>query len=100
VELAPGNGSVRYGLGGAFNCKGLWNEAVTAYTKAYELDKTQLNALYMAGCQCMDHAIDAKAKEFLKTFLASAPADNPRRKDAEERMQVLGGSSLISKFAG
>lgn len=99
VELAPANGSVRYGLGGAFNAKGLWNEAVSAFTKAYELDKTQVNALYMAGCQCMDHAIDAKAKEFLKTFLASAPADNPRRKDAEERMQILeGSSSRISKF--
>jgi len=101
MELAPSNGAVRYGLGGAFNAKGLWNEAVTAYVKAFELDKTQINSLYMAGCQCMDHGIDAKAKEFLKNFLDIAPADNPRRTDAQERMQVLGGSSsLISKFGG
>ena len=99
VELAPSNGAVRYNLGAAFNAKGLWNEAVSAYTKAWELDKSQVNALFMAGSQCMDHAVDAKAKEFLKNFLAVAPADNPRRKEAEERLQILeGGSSLISRY--
>lgn len=99
AELAPNNASVRNNLGNAQNAKGRWNEAVTEYLRAWEIDKAQFNALFNAAALLMDNAVDAKALETLKTYLEKAPADHPKRKEAEERLRLLdGGSSLIKRF--
>ena len=99
AELAPANGAVRNNLGNAQNAKGRWNEAATAYSRAWDIDKSQLNAIFMAGALCMDNGVDAKAIGFLKDYLAAAPAEHPRRKEAEERLATLeGGSSLIQRY--
>jgi tetratricopeptide (TPR) repeat protein len=99
AELAPANGAVRHNLGNAQNAKGRWNEAVSAYSRAWEIDKTQINSIYMAGALCMDNGLDAKAVGFLKMYIAAAPADHPRHKEAEERLANLeGGSPLIQRY--
>ncbi len=99
VERAPRNGAVRYHLGNALNNKGRWNEAVTEYVRAWDMDKAQLNAPFFAGSLLMDNGVDAKAIALLKAYLSTAPADHPRRQEAEERLKHLeGGSSLIQRY--
>jgi len=99
VDFAPQNGAVRYQFGNALSAKGRWNEAVTEYARAWELDKNQINALFLAGTLCMDHGISAKAVELLRSFLAASPPDNPKRGEAEESIRTLErGTTGISRY--
>lgn len=99
VALAPQLGPARYHLGNALAAKGRWNEAVSEYARAFDLDKGTVTGLALAGHLCMDHGLTQKALEFWRTFLATAPADHPRRAEVEAEMsQSSGGPSLISKF--
>ncbi len=97
VALASTTGAVHYHYGNALNAKGRWNEAVTEYARAFEMDKAQVNGLLLAAALCADHGVAAKAKELAKAFLAAAPADHPRRAEAEQ-MAGGGGSSLIQRY--
>ncbi len=99
VALAPQAAQGHHYLGNALNAKGRWNEAVSAYVRAFELDKAQCGNLVLAGNLCMDHGLTPKAVELWKQFLVAAPADHPKRNEAEEQLQQVGGGSrLISKF--
>ena len=99
LAVAPQAGQAHYALGHALNAKGRWNEAVTAYVRASELEKVQVGALVLAGNLCMDHGLTPKAIELWKQFLTAAPAEHPKRKEAEEQLQQAEqGPKLISKY--
>ena len=99
LDLSPQTGAVRYHFGNALLAKGRWNEAVTEYARAWELDKGQINALFLAGTLCMDHGVTAKAIELLKSFLVAAPPDHPKRGEAEESIRVMErGTTGISRY--
>lgn len=99
LALAPQAGQAHYAYGNALNAKGRWNEAVTAYVRASELENSQVGALVLAGNLCMDHGLTPKAIELWKKFLSAAPAEHPKRKETEEQLQQAEhGPKLISKY--
>ena len=99
VGLAPQAGQARFQLASALSAKGRWNEAVTEYTRAADTDPAQCASFLFAGNLCMDHGLAAKAVELWKRFLSAAPADHPRRTEAEEQVRSAeSGPGLISKF--
>ncbi len=99
TALAPQVGAAHNCLGNAFNAKGRWNEAVSSYLRAFELDRNQLAGLVTAGHLCQDHGLTPNAIEFWRRFLEAAAADHPRRSEVDEQLrQAQGESGLISKF--
>lgn len=96
--LAPQAGAARYHLANAYAAKGRWNEAVSEYVRAFELDSGQLTALLLAGNQCMDHGLSAKAIELWNRFLAAAPPDHPRRAEAEAQLRHAAAQGPITRF--
>jgi len=99
VALAPQVAAAHTCLAGAQVGKGRWNEAVSEYVRAFELDRSQFGGLATAGHLCMDHGITAKAVEIWTMYLSAAPADHPRRAEVEgELRSASGGPGLISKF--
>lgn len=99
VSLAPQAGAAHHVLGNALSTKGRWNEAVSAYARAHEVDPKQILSLLNAGILLVDHGMSAKGVELIKRFLADAPADHPRRKEAEDQVkQAEGASSFIKKY--
>lgn len=99
VALVPQVGAAHACVASVQAGKGRWNEAVSAYVRAFDLDKTQVAGLATAGHLCMDHGITAKALELWNTYLATAPADHPRRAEVEQQVREASGSpGIISKF--
>jgi tetratricopeptide (TPR) repeat protein len=99
VALAPQTGAAHYHLGNAFSAKGRWNEAVTEYSRAFELDRTQFNGLIAAGHLLMDHGLTDKALEMWGKYRIAAPPDHSRRGEVEDEIGRVGNRpSLISKF--
>lgn len=99
VALAPQVAAAHSCLAAAQVGKGRWNEAVSEYMRAYELDRAQFAGLATAGHLCMDHGITPKAIEIWTMYLAAAPADHPRRAEVEGEVRgASGGPGLISKF--
>ncbi len=99
VALAPQAAPAHGCMAAAHAAKGRWNEAVSEYVRAYELDKAQFGGLATAGHLCMDHGINAKAVELWNLYLAVAPPDHARRAEIEGEVRTAtGGAGLISKF--
>lgn len=99
VRLAPRAGAAHYHLGNAFSAKGRWNEAVTEYVRAFELDGTQITGLVAAGHLLLDHGLTPKALELWKKFLKIAAPDHPRCAEVEDEIRrAEGRPGLISKF--
>jgi len=100
ARLAPKTGACHYHLGNAYRANGRWNEAVTEYMQAFELDNNQLTGLHYAAEMCMDHGLSAKAIAYWSVFLKKAPPDHPRRKEAEGALAQAKtpGKGLISRY--
>jgi tetratricopeptide (TPR) repeat protein len=100
VKLSPKNGTCRYHLGNAYKAKNRWNEAVTEYVHAFQLDNAQVSGMHFAAELCMDHGHTPKAIAYWGIFLAKAPPDHPRRKEAEEALAHAKnpGKGLISRY--
>jgi tetratricopeptide (TPR) repeat protein len=100
AQLAPKAGMCRYHLGHAYKAKNRWNEAVTEYVHAFELDNAHVAGMHFAAELCMDHGHSSKAIAYWGIFLKKAPPDHPRRKEAEEALAHAQspGKGLISRY--
>ncbi len=90
VDASPGDADAYVALGVAARGDGKLDESRRAYEKALEIEPEHAPALYDLGILYMEFDKDpTKAQESFAQFLASADDDDPRRKDATQRIQDL-----------
>lgn len=93
VDASPGDAEAYVALGVAARGDGKLDESRRAYEKALELEPEHAPALYDLGILYMEFDKDpVKARESFVQFLDSADGDDPRRKDASQRLQELTAS--------
>lgn len=90
VDASPGDADAYVALGVAARGDGKLDESRRAYEKALEIEPEHAPALYDLGILYMEFDKDpVKARESFAQFLDSADDDDPRRKDATQRIQDL-----------
>jgi tetratricopeptide (TPR) repeat protein len=90
VDASPGDADAYVALGVAARGDGKLDESRRAYEKALEIEPEHAPALYDLGILYMEFDKDpTKARESFTQFLDSADDDDPRRKDATQRIQDL-----------
>ena len=73
IEAGPGNPEVLVGLGYAYQEAGRYEDALTAYDDALELDTENLAALYNRGVVLLELGRDEEAEAGLAAVLEIAP---------------------------
>ncbi len=93
VDASPNDASALVALGVAARGDGKWDESRRAYEKALELEPEHAPALYDLGILYMEFDKDpVKATDAFAQFIEIADEDDPRRKDANQRLKELGAS--------
>lgn len=94
VDASPADANAYVALGVAARGDGKLDEARRSYEKALELEPEHGPALYDLGILFMEFDKDPdKAIESFNQFLEVADADDPRRKDVEQRLKELNAAS-------
>ncbi|MEP6654700.1 MAG: tetratricopeptide repeat protein, partial [Myxococcales bacterium] len=96
VDASPGDADADtyVALGVAARGDAKWDESRRAYETALELEPEHAPALYDLGILYMEFDKDpVKARQSLAAFLEVADEDDPRRKDATERLNDLGAAN-------
>ena len=90
VEIDPNDAEAQVALGVAARGDGKLDLARRAYQRALDIEPDYPPALYNLGLLYMDFDKDKlKAKDYLAQFAQTAEATDPKRKDAEARLQEL-----------
>ena len=90
VEIDPGDVDARVALGVAARGDGKTEEARQSYEKALEIQPENAAALYDLGILYMDFdKVPTKAQKFLGQYVDLVGADDPRRQDAQNRLNEL-----------
>jgi Tfp pilus assembly protein PilF len=94
VDASPGDANAYVALGVAARGSGKLDEARRAYEKALEIEPEHAPALYDLGLLYMEFDKDpVKARDSFAQFIEIADEDDPRRKDANERLKDLAAST-------
>jgi Flp pilus assembly protein TadD len=98
VDASPGDAAAHVALGVASRGDGKLDEARRAYEKALEIEPEHAPALYDLGLLYMEFDKDPiKARAAFTQFVEVADSDDPRRKDATERLKDLEKSGKRSE---
>jgi len=90
VEIDPADVEARVALGVASRGDGKLDEARQAYEKALEIQPENAAALYDLGVLFMDFdKAPSKAQKFLAQYVDLVGDDDPRRRDAQGRLNEL-----------
>ena len=90
MEIDPNDAESQVALGVASRGDGKFDQARKAYERALDIEPDYPPALYDLGVLYMDFDKDpAKATAYLTQFLDGADADDPRQKDAIQRLKDL-----------
>jgi tetratricopeptide (TPR) repeat protein len=94
VDAAPGDANAYVALGVAARGDGKWDEARRAYETALEIEPEHAPALYDLGLLYMEFDKDpAKAISSFSQFIEISDEDDPRRKDATQRLKDLAANN-------
>ena len=94
VDASPGDADAYVALGVASRGDGKLDEARRSYEKALELEPEHGPALYDLGILFMEFDKDPdKAIDAFTQFMDVADADDPRRKDVDQRLKELSASA-------
>jgi tetratricopeptide (TPR) repeat protein len=100
VDASPGDADAYVALGVAARGDGKLDEARKSYEKALELEPEHGPALYDLGILFMEFDKNPdKAIESFNQFLDVVDADDPRRKDVDQRLKELDASAKRSEKA-
>ncbi|HEX3698540.1 MAG TPA: tetratricopeptide repeat protein [Polyangia bacterium] len=90
VEIDPNDPEAQVALGVAARGDGKLDRARRAYESALDIEPDYPPALYNLGLLYMDFDKDkVKARDFLTQFAQAADASDPKRADAQARLQEL-----------
>jgi tetratricopeptide (TPR) repeat protein len=90
VEIDPNDAEAQVALGVAARGDGKLDLARRSYQRALDIEPDYPPALYNLGLLYMDFDKDKlKAKDYLAQFAQASEATDPKRKDAEARLQEL-----------
>lgn len=89
VSLDPKSLSARLNLGSTLMLSGDLNQATKAYLEATKLSPQDANAHYLLSRTLEKSGDLTGAKEELQLFVKFATASDPRRKQAEEKLQSM-----------